>query len=154
MDERALSPVIGIVLMVGLTLVLAATVGTVVFAPGTEQPAKTVRLSASADGNSDTITVTHEGGDSLDVERIDLRILINGQPLDHQPPVPFFAARGFNSGPTGPFNSRTTGPWTAGESGSLTLASTNAPDLNPGDTVEITVTSENDVLASLEITAE
>jgi len=154
MDDRAVSPVVGVVLVVALTVLLAATVGTM--ALGTESPARgtTVRLSASADASSDTVSLTHEGGDAIDVSTLDVAITIDGTALDHQPPVPFFAATGFVSGPTGPFNSATTDAWTAGEAATLELATTNDPLIADGATVTVTLSKGNSVLARLETTAE
>ncbi|WEL16387.1 MULTISPECIES: type IV pilin [unclassified Halorhabdus] len=154
MVDRAVSPVVGIVLVVALTVLLAATVGTMALGTTTPDPGATVQLSANADAASDAVALTHEGGDALDPAAIDVNIAIDGTDLTHQPPVPFFAATGFVSGPTGAFNSKTTGPWTAGETARLELASTNNPLLTDGATVTVTVTEETNVLARLETTAE
>jgi hypothetical protein len=63
--------------------------------------------------------------------------------------VPFFAARGFRAGPTGPFNAAADPGWTAGEAASLRLASTNAPGISPGDRVVVEVSVEDRRVATL-----
>ncbi|CCQ33740.1 hypothetical protein HLRTI_002723 [Halorhabdus tiamatea SARL4B] len=153
MDERGVSPAVGVVVMVALTVVLAATVGTMVLGSAPPDRGTVVRLSASADAGTDRVSVTHEGGGSIDIGALDVTIAVDGKSLDHQPPVPFFAATGFASGPTGPFNSRTAGDWTAGETATLELASTNDPLIANGETVTVTVTEGDDVLARIETTA-
>lgn len=153
MDERAVSPAVGVVVMVALTVVLAATVGTMALGTSTPDRGTVVRLSASADASADRISVTHEGGRSIDVGALDVTIAVDGESLDHQPPVPFFAATGFVSGPTGPFNSRTAGDWTAGGTATLELASTNDPLIANGATVSVTVSEGDSVLSRLETTA-
>ena len=153
MDERAVSPAVGVVVLVALTVMLAATVGAMVLGTATPDHGTAVQLSASADAGADRVSVTHEGGGSIDVGALDVTIEIDGESLDHQPPVPFFAATGFVSGPTGPFNSRTAGDWTAGETATLELASTNDPLIANGATVSVTVAEGEKVLAKLETTA-
>ena len=153
MTRRGLSPVLGTVVLLAITVALASVVGMAVGAYGTDAPTPRVDLTASADATADSITITHRQGESLDIEALDLQIRIDGQPLDHQPPVPFFAAEGFHSGPTGPFNSASTDPWSAGESATLRLASTNAPLLSEGSTVTIELTHDRAVLATLTVTA-
>lgn len=153
MDERGVSPAVGVVLIVALTVMLAATVGTMVLGTAAPDRGTAVRLSASADAGADRVSVTHEGGGAIDVGAVDVTIEIDGESLDHQPPVPFFAATGFVSGPTGPFNSATTDAWTAGETATLELASTNDPRIAAGETVTVTLTDGDSVLATVETTA-
>ncbi|WP_158855160.1 type IV pilin [Halorhabdus sp. CUG00001] len=154
MAQRAISPVVGTVLLVAITIVLAGTVGAVVFTPDVEPSIPATRFSATADASADSITLTHEGGQALDPDTLDVRITVDGRSLDHQPPIPFFAATGFESGPTGPFNSATRGNWTAGETGVLELATSNAPLVSDGASVEITVRRDGHVLTELEVIAE
>jgi flagellin-like protein len=150
--SRALSTVVGTLLLVALTVVAATTVGTVAtMEPGSVPPA--ARLSLSADADTDRIALTHEGGDTLAVGDLSVTVSIDGQPLDEHPPVPFFAARGFRSGPTGPFNSASDDEWTAGETGAVRLAATNSPTLSSGDRVAVTVATDGAVVARLETRA-
>jgi len=59
-DERAVSPVIGVILMVAITVILAAVIATFVLDLGGDQE-QAPQASFSLDGN----TVTHEGGDTI-----------------------------------------------------------------------------------------
>lgn len=81
--ERAVSPVIGVVLMVGITVVLAAVIGTLVLNMGA-QTGETgpnaqldVRDAAAdfdhTDNDSDPfLTISHNGGDPVDADAIRL----------------------------------------------------------------------------------
>ena len=61
--ERAVSPVIGVILMVAITVILAAIIGAFVIGLGgqTTEAAPTASFQCQADGN-----LTHAGGDTLD----------------------------------------------------------------------------------------
>lgn len=149
---RAVSSVVGVVLLVGVTVLIAATVGAV----ATVDPGGTVpvaHLTLSADAESDRVALTHEGGETLDVAALSVTISVDGTRLDHQPPVPFFAATGFESGPTGPFNLASNHNWSAGETAGVRLASTNDPQLSDGAHVEVTVATDRGVIARLEVMA-
>lgn len=64
---RGVSPVIGVVLMVAITIVLAAIIGAFVlgFAPDAAEmtPTATVEFTAAENG----VTIDHQGGDQLDL---------------------------------------------------------------------------------------
>ena len=151
--RRAVAPVVGILLLVALTVVLGAVVGAAALgAPGTgEIPGgrAPVALSLSVDAAADRLTLVHRAGGPLDARQLVVRVSVEGTPLRHQPPVPFFAARGFRAGPTGPFNAAADPRWTAGEAASLRLASTNAPGIGPGDRVVVEVTVGDRRVATL-----
>ena len=69
-DERGLSPVVGVVLLVGITLLLAAVGGA--FALGladTEQPAPQAVLNVQADAYADQVRIRHVSGDALSADR-------------------------------------------------------------------------------------
>lgn len=151
--SRGLSPVVGAVLLVVVTIALAGVAGAVVLAPDTTESPPRVHFTVDAESGTDRITVTHDSGDAVSTEDLTVRIEVDGQPLAQQPPIPFFAADGFASGPTGPFNSAADSTWTAGESASIELASTNVPLLDPGSTVSVTITAEEGVIAELETDA-
>lgn len=132
---RGVSPVTGVVLLTALTVLAAAGVfAAVVVAPPDPAPVATFDAAADASGE---IRLTHRGGDPVAPADLRVRVRVDGEPLADQPPVPFFAADGFEGGPTGPFNSATDGEWRAGETASLRVADTNDPALTPGATVEV-----------------
>lgn len=143
-SDRALAPV-GVVLLVGIAMVLAGVVAGAAVVPPESPP--TASLSASA--ANDRITLTHRGGDPLDVRELRLVVAVDGTELDRQPPLPFFSADGFRPGPTGPFNSAAEQTWTVGETASFRVAGTNDPTLAAGDEVEIDVYASEYRIASL-----
>lgn len=77
-DDRAVSPVIGVILMVAITVILAAVIGTFVLGLGDSlsqtTPQATYDWSQSqvsgADAGNYTATIEHTGGDSLDESTI------------------------------------------------------------------------------------
>lgn len=62
-EKRAVSPVIGVVLMVAVVVILAAVIGAFVLGLGGEQ-GQAPQASFSYDAASDTLT--HSGGDTID----------------------------------------------------------------------------------------
>lgn len=63
-NNKAVSPVIGVVLMVAITVILAAAIGSSVFGQGTSEPAPQANLKLTASGN-DTVVIEHLGGDPI-----------------------------------------------------------------------------------------
>jgi FlaG/FlaF family flagellin (archaellin) len=149
-DRRATSPVVGVALLVLVTAILAAGLGAAVLGTVPAEPPPQTRLSISVDG--DRLRVVHQAGDTLDVRRMEVHVAVNGTRLAHQPPVPFFAATGFEPGPTGPFNSASDPEWEVGEVGTLTVAGTNSPAIGPGATVRVTVVSGGYLVAETDVT--
>lgn len=150
MTTRATSPVVGVVLLTAVTVVAAAAVGSAVVVDPPD-PAPTASFDATADASGE-ISLTHQGGDAVDPDALRVRVRVDGDPLAEQPPVPFFSARGFESGPTGPFNSATGGEWRAGETASFRVAATNDPELRPGAAVEVRLYVDDQRIALLETT--
>lgn len=136
-DRRGVCSPIASILFVGLLVVLAGTVMSATFCveSALTGPPPSVSLSASASG--DRIELVHRGGDQIDVQQLTVFVRINGNPLTEQPPVPFFAAEGFRSGPTGPFNSASPHDWSPGERASFRIATTNNPYPSDGDRIKI-----------------
>ncbi|WP_372479658.1 type IV pilin [Halomicrobium sp. HM KBTZ05] len=151
--DRATSPVVGVALLLALTVLAATAVGTAAVALDAPTPAPTASFSLTADAATDTLVLTHRGGDTVSVERLRLVVTVGGDELDAQPPVPFFAAEGFRGGPTGPFNSADGGTWRAGERGSFRLASTNAPLPEAGDTVVVRLLAGDTTVGIVRTTA-
>jgi len=144
---RASAPVVGVALLVLATVVAAGAVGAGLLATDPPDPPPRPALSLDADGRQ--IAITHHGGDPLDVRKLTVRVEVDGTPLAHQPPVPFFAARGFRGGPTGPFNSAADPLWTPGETASVRVAATNDPTPSAGARVTVAVYHEEQLLARL-----
>jgi flagellin-like protein len=90
-EDRAVSPVIGVILMVAITVILAAVIGTFVLGLGDQVSESAPQASFSFDfsasgtgadegfngqngavGTGDTVTITHEGGETLEATNIDV----------------------------------------------------------------------------------
>ncbi|RDZ65931.1 type IV pilin [Haloferax sp. Atlit-12N] len=152
-STRGSSVLLGSVLLIGLVVVVAAAVGAAAFDAADSSPTPTRPTALSLGVSGDTLSLTHEGGAPLDVESLAIRISVDGEPLAHQPPVPFFSASGFRPGPTGPFNAAADSRWTAGETATLELAGTNDPDIEPGAAVTVRVFDGETPVAALEAKA-
>lgn len=151
---RAVSTPLGATLVALVTVLLAALVaaGTLgIAADATTSPADPVVLSATA-GDDGTVTLRHRAGPPLDVRSLTVRVRVDGTRLAHQPPVPFFAAAGFDGGPTGPFNPAADPTWEVGERASFRVAGTNAPALADGRTVTVRLYRDGTPLATAETT--
>lgn len=73
--ERAVSPVVGVALLIAMTVILAAVIGYVVLgmnATGAEAPQATFSFDHNESDNE--IEITHEGGDALDDNEIQVYI--------------------------------------------------------------------------------
>lgn len=73
-DDRAVSPVIGVILMVAITVILAAVIGTFVLGLGDDlqdtSPSASISMdfdtSESENADAHSVTVSHTGGDTID----------------------------------------------------------------------------------------
>lgn len=76
-NEEAVSPVIGVILMVAITVILAAVIAAFVFGMGTpkQAPQASIQITA-ATTLTQNITLTHSGGDSIDLAKT--RAIIDG----------------------------------------------------------------------------
>jgi len=63
-DNKAVSPVIGVVLMVAITVILAAAIGSSVFGQGPSESAPQANIDIIV-VDSDTIKLEHLGGDTV-----------------------------------------------------------------------------------------
>ena len=67
MDDRAVSPVIGVILMVAITVILAAVIGTFVLGLGDQVGDTSPNANFAIDFvDDDHFEVVHDGGDSID----------------------------------------------------------------------------------------
>jgi flagellin-like protein len=66
-EDRAVSPVIGVILMVAITVILAAVIGTFVLGLGDQvsENAPQAQFTFDFDDSSYTLTATHDGGDQI-----------------------------------------------------------------------------------------
>jgi flagellin-like protein len=85
-DEDAVSPVIGVILMVAITVILAAVIGTFVLglgqgvqsAPQAQFTIETTNMNDGTD-NNDEFVITHDGGDTI--ESANIQIIVDGTPV-------------------------------------------------------------------------
>lgn len=150
---RAISPVVGVPILVAVTLVLAAIVGVMAtgFGPSTWHDPRVLTADARQDG---TIELSHESGPPINLTVVSIRIEINGEPLAHQPPVPFTGATGFDGAPSGAFNPSTDPHWEPGDRSRFVIAGTNSPIPRAGDTVTIQFIKEESRIALIETTVK
>ena len=85
-DERAVSPVIGVILMVAITVILAAVIGAFVLGIGGDQE-QTPQASISLDLDPDAgeIEIAHNGGQTLELD--DVGMSLNGSFDDGTDPL-------------------------------------------------------------------
>jgi hypothetical protein len=142
----AVRTTVGLAVVVTLAaVVVGVSLGTLPADPATVAP------TLSVDG--DRVVLTHRGGEAVDVRHLTVRVRVDGTPLVHQPPVPFFSTRGFHPGPTGPFNDAADPTWEPGERASFRVASTNRPSIDAGDRVTVELRRDGRRLVALSATA-
>jgi len=74
-DERAVSPVIGVILMVAITVILAAVIGTFVLGLGDSvESAPQASFNFDYDASTDNVTITHRGGDNINTNNTEIRV--------------------------------------------------------------------------------
>ncbi len=79
-DDSAVSPVIGVILMVAITVILAAVIATFVLGLGEQVSDTTPNANFQADFNStsdvsgggEIVAITHQSGDRINVGELDL----------------------------------------------------------------------------------
>jgi len=73
-EERAVSPVIGVILMVAITVILAAVIASFVLGLGGEQDvAPTATFDFNYDADDGDLTITHTGGDNIKTDELFVR---------------------------------------------------------------------------------
>jgi flagellin-like protein len=78
-DEDAVSPVIGVILMVAITVILAAVIGTFVLGLGDQVQSSApnanfqFEYNTPVSGASDGIVITHNGGQDVDASNVIVR---------------------------------------------------------------------------------
>lgn len=148
-----MSPLIGVLLLIGVTVALATVVAIGVSTWSLESTPTTAAFELTVAGERSAITIEHVAGDAIDVTDLSITVTVNEDPLTKQPPVPFVGAEGFAGAPTGPFNAESEPTWTTGERAGFVVAETNQPHLASGDSVTVTLAVDGWRVASLEATA-
>jgi flagellin-like protein len=132
-DERAVSPVIGVILMVAITVILAAVIGTFVLDLGQSagQSAPQASLSVSVDADANTVTIKHTGGDGLTAE--DTRLVIESPAGDET-----YTSDGSGTNPNFAVGDSFTVLSTGGVDG-FDLTGNNVPAFSSGEKVTVTL---------------
>jgi flagellin-like protein len=134
-DDDAVSPVIGVILMVAITVILAAVIGTFVLGLGDQVSNTSPQASFSFDFDSNTagttcgnddlndatgtdtgeLTITHDGGDGIESSQLSIT------------------------------DGSGTNTWQqcGGSSGEVTAGSSATPDVDNDDTIRVTWESSN-----------
>ena len=112
-DDRAVSPVIGVILMVAITVILAAVIGSFVLGLGNSVQQTAPNANFQFDFDSGTVTATHTGGDTIPAEET-LQLTVDGS-VENSSSSAFSAGSSFS------------GPYTEGD----------------GDTVRVIWSSQN-----------
>ncbi|WP_276301164.1 type IV pilin N-terminal domain-containing protein [Halorussus lipolyticus] len=80
-DDGAVSPVIGVILMVAITVILAAVIGTFVLGLGqnvqSSSPTASISFDQQGSAGSADVQVAHDGGDPLEKDQIDITVTGN-----------------------------------------------------------------------------
>lgn len=71
-NSRAVSPVIGVILMVAITVILAAVIGAFVLGLGdqVQQTSPSASFSFDWESGAEVLTITHEGGHSIPTDEL------------------------------------------------------------------------------------
>jgi flagellin-like protein len=80
-DDEAVSPVIGVILMVAITVILAAVIGTFVLGLGDQVQDTAPQASFNFDFQGTAggdLVVTHDGGDTIDASSASLDVIEAG----------------------------------------------------------------------------
>ncbi|WP_292390605.1 type IV pilin N-terminal domain-containing protein [Methanosarcina sp. UBA5] len=80
-DDKAVSPVIGVILMVAITVILAAAIGSSVFSHGAAQAAPQanfdIKKAISSTDAKMALKIEHLGGDTVNLDKDSTRIIIS-----------------------------------------------------------------------------
>jgi FlaG/FlaF family flagellin (archaellin) len=173
-DARATSSVVGVVLLVGLTVTLAAAGGAALtFGSALGEPPPRAAFEATLDATDgwpegQLLRLVHDSGEPVPVEAVALvveldrtgaRARLSGFPTRRLTDENVRGSRIFDNGYAGVDGAldaaHTDGVWSSGESTSVRIAQGDL-DVRPGDRARVTVvhTPTNAILGRIEVTAE
>jgi len=72
--DRAVSPVIGVILMVAITVILAAVIGAFVLGLGNDVSETVPNAQFDVEFDGSDAVITHEGGDNVDNDSISVQV--------------------------------------------------------------------------------
>lgn len=144
-DERAISPVIGVILMVAVTVILAAVIAAAVMGMGDgigdTGPTTNADVNVNSDYNnsstgSELAYISHTSGDTIEAENVRV-VLRNG---DGASIAALDANDSADVSPSGEVNSSVSGDFEAGSTITIALAnaiSNEDADLANGKTIQV-----------------
>ena len=80
-NERAVSPVVGVALLIAIAVILAAVIGAVVLGLGTggaDTPQAQLQADFVEDNGDGEIVISHDGGEPLEGEEVIVQVEIDG----------------------------------------------------------------------------
>lgn len=82
-EEDAVSPVIGVILMVAITVILAAVIAAFVFGmgPPEQAPQASIRGSAATVGTDNVLKLEHQGGEALTMTDAKTKLTVDGSAI-------------------------------------------------------------------------
>ncbi|WP_094229207.1 type IV pilin [Methanolobus psychrotolerans] len=82
--EDAVSPVIGVILMVAITVILAAVIAAFVFGmgPPEQAPQASVRASSDTANSLNVVKLEHQGGDAIVLTAARTKVVVDGVDTD------------------------------------------------------------------------
>ncbi|WP_336337016.1 type IV pilin [Haloarcula brevis] len=171
--RRGVSPVVGVVLVLSITVLLAATVGGVALHAVGESDRRTPVVARSTGQfvtgpssgcGANTVTVRHAGGDSVPADELEVAVALPdaaARLVDLPVPGTALAANNTDDPDNVVYDYCVGGviadggqPWTAGRAISFQL-NAGGGTVEPGDTIDVRVVHapSNGVLAAVELTA-
>ncbi|MFC6973451.1 type IV pilin N-terminal domain-containing protein [Halomicroarcula sp. GCM10025709] len=130
-DDDAVSPVIGVILMVAITVILAAVIASFVLGLGDQTQSATPQASFSFDfeaggGGNGVLSITHDGGDTIVAQELYVR----GDSSD------FVSSGSIAGGP--PLDMDSPGDWT-------TAGYSSGSEISAGSSVDVGVSNDYDI---------
>ncbi|RDZ63576.1 type IV pilin [Haloferax sp. Atlit-12N] len=122
-EDRAVSPVIGVILMVAITVILAAVIGTFVLGLGDQVSETSPQASFAFDYDGTELTITHESGEQINGDLVSITGDVNV------------------SSPNNKWSDLGSGTISAGES--VVIQSSGNDAFTQGETVRVVWTSES-----------
>ncbi|MFZ2410907.1 MAG: type IV pilin N-terminal domain-containing protein [Candidatus Methanoperedens sp.] len=86
-NEEAVSPVIGVILMVAITVILAAVIAAFVFGMGTPQktPQANLQITKATTAYGNYTLIEHKGGDSISLKDVKIVVTQGGSTITFDP---------------------------------------------------------------------
>ncbi|WP_137286802.1 type IV pilin [Halorussus salinisoli] len=139
-DDGAVSPVIGVILMVAITVILAAVIGTFVLGLGDRvsqaSPNAQFTFEYTQHGSDDAVNISHDGGDGVEAEQ--LTVTIDGMNAYNDSSINSTPGPGYTNALFADVSNGWTDKITAGDELSIAEGSSASGDpIEDGDTVKV-----------------